>query len=83
MKRKDLDELKTKTPKELRKMVLAKKAEAVKKKMRILGGREKNLKVYKNLRLEIARMLTLVREKEILEKLEAESKTGEVKKGKK
>ena len=39
-------------------------------KMKILGGKEKNLKVHKNLMTEIAKILTLVREKEIIASLE-------------
>jgi ribosomal protein L29 len=69
MKRKDYQDLKGKTVKELLKMAAVKKAEAIKKKMQIMGGKEKNLKVYRNLRIEVAKILTLVREKEILEKL--------------
>jgi ribosomal protein L29 len=77
MKRKDYTELKGKTIKELIKIASLKRTEAVKKKMQVLGGKEKNLKVYRNLRVEIAKILTLVREKEILEKVqpkEAEAK---------
>ena len=70
MKRKDYIDLKGKTIKELIKMASDKKTEAVKKKMQILGGKEKNLKVYRNLRAEIAKILTLIREKEILEKVQ-------------
>ena len=70
MKRKDYIDLKGKTIKELIKMASDKKTESVKKKMQILGGKEKNLKGYKNLRAEIAKILTLIREKEILEKVQ-------------
>ncbi|KKS95238.1 MAG: hypothetical protein UV71_C0010G0029 [Microgenomates group bacterium GW2011_GWC1_43_13] len=70
MKRKDYIDLKGKTIKELIKMASDKKTESVKKKMQILGGKEKNLKVYRNLRAEIAKILTLIREKEILEKVQ-------------
>jgi ribosomal protein L29 len=69
MKRKDYTDLKEKTIKELVKLASAKKAEATKKKMEILGGKEKNLKLHRNLRAEVAKILTLIREKEILEKL--------------
>jgi ribosomal protein L29 len=84
MKRKDFAELKEKTKVELTKLVVQKRMDATKKKMEILAGKEKNLKAYKNLRQEIAKILTLVKEKEILEKLapkvEAkEKKTEEVK----
>jgi ribosomal protein L29 len=70
MKRKEFKELRTKTVVELRKLVLAKKLEAEKAKMKNLSGKEKNLKVHKNLSGEIAKILTLIREKEIIESLE-------------
>jgi hypothetical protein len=44
--------------------------EATKKKMEILGGKEKNLKLHRNLRSEVAKILTLIKEKEILEKMQ-------------
>jgi len=61
----------------LKKLVADKKLEAEKAKMKIFAGKEKNLKVKKNLSQEIAKILTLVREKEIIESLE---KKVEVKK---
>jgi ribosomal protein L29 len=69
MKKKDYIDLKGKTIKELIKMASDKKMEAIKKKMEILGGREKNLKLHRQIRAEVAKILTLIREKEILEKL--------------
>ena len=72
MKRKDFIDLKSKTAQELRKL-------ASEKKMEILGGKEKNLKAYRNYRREIAEILTLVREKEILEKLQPKAEKKEEK----
>ncbi|MGA2910362.1 MAG: 50S ribosomal protein L29 [Candidatus Microgenomates bacterium] len=69
MKRKDFTELKGKTAEELVKLASQKKLETMKVKMEILGGKEKNLKAYRNLRVELAKILTLIREKEILAKL--------------
>jgi len=69
MKRKDFTELKVKTAEELVKLASQKKLETMKVKMEILGGKEKNLKAYRNLRVELAKILTLIREKEILAKL--------------
>jgi len=83
MKRKDYKELKGKTIEELVKLASTKRIEATKKKMQILGGKEKNLKVHRNLRAEIAKILTLVREKEILEEMqpkEVETKKTKVSK---
>jgi ribosomal protein L29 len=71
MKRKDFNEMKSKTIKELMKLVSEKKLEAAKKKMEAASGKEKNFKSFRNLRREIAKILTLIREKEILEKLQA------------
>ncbi len=79
MKKKDIISLRTKTAKELAKIVYEKQTESTKKKMEIMGGKEKNLKAHKNLSREIAKILTLIREKEIIEKIEAESKEGETK----
>jgi ribosomal protein L29 len=75
MKRKDFNEIKGKTIAELNKLVVEKRLIAGKKRLEILGGKEKNLKLHKNLRQEIAKILTLVREKEILEKLEPKEET--------
>jgi ribosomal protein L29 len=72
MKKKDFTELREKSAIELIKLAMKKKTEAAKKRMEILAGKEKNLKAYKNLRSEVAKILTLVREKEILEKLQPE-----------
>jgi len=72
MKRKDFNDIKGKTIQELGKIVAEKKTQAVKKKMESLAGKEKNLKVYRNSRREIAKILTLIREKEILEKIQSE-----------
>jgi ribosomal protein L29 len=72
MKKKDFTELREKSVIELIKLAMKKKTEAAKKRMEILAGKEKNLKAYKNLRSEVAKILTLVREKEILEKLQPE-----------
>ena len=69
MKRKDYTELRTKTVKELQKMAFEKKLVAMKKKMEIMAGKEKNLKSYSALRNDISQILTLKREKEIIETL--------------
>jgi ribosomal protein L29 len=66
MKRKDYIDLKGKTVADLIKMASVKRTDAIKKK----AGKEKNLKVYRNLRADIAKILTLIREKEILEKVQ-------------
>ena len=77
MKRKHYQDLKGKTIKELLKLATVKKAEALKKKMQIMGGREKNLKLYRQIRTEVAKILTLAREKEIIAKLADTNDTNE------
>lgn len=79
MKRKDFEDLRGKSAEELGKVLTAKRLEAKKKKMEILGGKEKNLKLYRNLRREVAKILTLVREKEIIEEITKAEKPEDVK----
>lgn len=74
MKTKDFKELRAKDVKSLRTLAYKKRLEVMKKHMSVLGGKEKNLKSVGNLRNELAKILTLVREKEIIEKLEGENK---------
>ena len=81
MKRKEFNDLRGKNIQELGKIALEKKLEAEKAKMKMLGGKEKNLKVRKNLAKEIAKILTLVREKEIIESLQLKSSPAEVSDG--
>lgn len=80
MKIKELTSLRGKSIKELAKLAYEKRTEATKKKMEIMSGKEKNLKVYRNLMTEVAKILTLVREKEIIESLEPKEVKEEVKK---
>lgn len=70
MKKKDFNDLRTKDLKALKSMAVAKKLEVDKSRMEITGGKQKNLKATNNLRHELAQILTLVREKEIIEKLQ-------------
>ncbi|KKQ92053.1 MAG: coiled-coil [Microgenomates group bacterium GW2011_GWC1_39_7b] len=77
MKRKEFTNLKNKTLEDLTKLVREKKEESLKKKMNGVSGKDKNLKSYRNLRREIAQILTLIKEKQIIDKLK--SKSEEVK----
>jgi ribosomal protein L29 len=70
MKRKEFNDLREKDIKALRILATAKRFEASKKRMEILGGKEKNLKATNNLRHDLAQILTVIREKEIIEKLQ-------------
>lgn len=80
MKKKDYIDLKGKELKDLKKMVSEKRLAAQKAKMEILGGKEKNLKLLTNFRRDIAKILTLIREKEILESLTPKKEVKEEKK---
>lgn len=67
MKKKDIRDLRLKSPKELMKMVAEKKKELAVFTSGVVLQKEKNVKKGKLARKEIARVLTLLREKEILE----------------
>lgn len=69
MKKKEFNDLKAKDINALKKLAREKKLEADKKRMEIMGGKEKNLKATNNLRHDLAQILTVVREKEIIEML--------------
>ncbi|MGB6838750.1 MAG: 50S ribosomal protein L29 [Microgenomates group bacterium] len=67
MKKKELQELRVKKIAELRKLLSKKKKEAEVTYGKIKAGQEKNLKKAKNLKRDIAQILTLIREKQFLE----------------
>ena len=70
MKKKDLQELRNKKVVELDKIVAKKRQESVMADAKMKTGQEKKIKKVKNLRREIAQVLTIIREKEILEEKE-------------
>lgn len=67
MKKKDIRDLRLKSPKELMKIVAEKRKELAGFTSGVVLQKEKNVKKGKLARKEIARILTLLREKEILE----------------
>lgn len=73
MKRKELTDLRSKEMKSLRKMVGDKNLEISKKKIEVVTGKEKNLKVVHNLKRDLSQILSVIKEKEILEKLQPKS----------
>jgi large subunit ribosomal protein L29 len=79
MKKKEIIDLRGKTIKDLSKMAMTKKEEVRKSGVSVGAGKEKNLKVLKNTKREIAQILTIIREKEIMEKLEAKEAKKEAK----
>jgi len=74
MKTKDLKNLRSKSVADLVKTVDAKKKDLLKLQISLSTGGEKNLKSVKNLKKEIAQILTIIREKEIVEKESEDSK---------
>ncbi|OGM15935.1 50S ribosomal protein L29 [Candidatus Woesebacteria bacterium RIFCSPLOWO2_01_FULL_43_11] len=67
MKKKDKEVIRTKDIGEVKKTLAERKAELKKVIAEVYGGKEKNLKKAKNLRREIAQILTILREREILD----------------
>jgi ribosomal protein L29 len=68
MKKKEKEALKSKEASEAKKLLSERKLELEKAVAEMYGGKEKNLKKARNLRREIAQILTIIREKEILER---------------
>jgi len=72
MKIKEYKEIKNKEIKDLNKMLKEKREVLRKVILDIKTGTEKNLKKGANLRNEIAKILTLIKEKEIIERIKKE-----------
>jgi ribosomal protein L29 len=68
MKSKEFKELKNKETKELVKMLVSKRHEIAKTVPSLRVGKEKNLKKNHNLRIEVAKILTILSEKKIMDK---------------
>ena len=68
MKKKDIETLRGKEVAEIKKALVGKRADLIKAQVEMYGGKEKNLKKAKNLRREVAQMLTIIKEREILER---------------
>jgi ribosomal protein L29 len=69
MKKKDLSGLRSKTKKELEKLAGKKTLEIAKTRASVKAGQEKNLKKVKQIRHEASQVLTVLKEKEIVEKI--------------
>ncbi len=63
MKIKELKDLRTKEVKDLNAFVAKKKLEVIKNAVKISGAKEKNLKLSKIAKKEIAQILTIIKEK--------------------
>lgn len=68
MKTKDLKQLRTKTLKELTDIAKEKRREMLLSYAKIKAGKEKNTSLVKKIRKDIAQILTIIKEKEILER---------------
>ena len=68
MKKKDILDVRGKAEKEIANSLKEKKLELAKTKVKIASGEEKNIKKAKNLRREIAQLLTILKEKALMEK---------------
>jgi ribosomal protein L29 len=68
MKKKDLTDLRNKKISELEKLLSKKRNELINTYAKIKAGQEKNLKKAKNIRRDVAQILTIIREKELLKK---------------
>lgn len=68
MKKKELNNLREKKLKELVKIAQERKLELAKTSAQIKAGKVKNIKKKKNLKIDIAQIMTVIREKEIFEK---------------
>lgn len=68
MKIKELKSLKTKDLKELEKLLSGKKLELMKLQVKIAGAKEKNVKIIRNLKKEIAQILTFIQENKLSNK---------------
>ncbi|MDO8340405.1 MAG: hypothetical protein Q7T59_00345 [Candidatus Woesebacteria bacterium] len=67
MKIKELQSIKIKEIKELKALVLKKKLELLKNQVKMLSGKEKNLKKTWALKKEISQIMSIIKEKEFLE----------------
>ncbi len=74
MKKKDLIELKTKEIKGIREILSKKRLELDALMVKFTTGGEKNLKKGKNLRKEIAQIMTIIKEKELIESMKGKEK---------
>ena len=72
MKKKELKTLRTKSNKDLAKTLEKKRVELLKITLKIKAGEEKNVKKAKNLRIDISQILTVLKEKKLMEEGEKE-----------
>ena len=69
MKKKEMNELKAKDIKEMEKILSEKKIDIIKTRAQVVTSKEKNLKKIKMAKRDISQISTIIREKQIAEKL--------------
>ena len=69
MKKKEMNELKAEDIKEMEKILSEKKTDIMKTRAQIVASKEKNLKKIKMAKRDISQISTIIREKQIAEKL--------------
>ena len=76
MKTRELTSLRKKSPDEIKSLLEQKKFEAVESFAKMKAGQEKNLKRVKNLKREIAQIMTVFQEYNLSKKLDEKSDKG-------
>ena len=76
MKTRELTSLRKKSPDEIKSLLEQKKFEAVESFAKMKAGQEKNLKKTKNLKREIAQIMTVFQEYNLSKKLDEKSNKG-------
>jgi len=69
MKKKEMNEVKAKDIKEMEKIISEKKIDIIKTRAQVVTSKEKNLKKIKMAKRDISQISTIIREKQIAEKL--------------
>ena len=70
MKKKDLKALRTKNEQDIRSTLEKKRAEVLDGFLKVKTGKQKNKKVIRTLRKDVAQILTILREREIVKDME-------------
>jgi len=83
MKKRELADIRKKTLKDLIKQVDKRCADLLKEKINISAGKSKNIKKVRSLKQDVAQILTVIREKELIEELDRKQGIAKTNKSKK
>jgi ribosomal protein L29 len=83
MKKRELADIRKKTLKDLIKQVDKGRADLLKEKINISAGKSKNIRRIRNVKQDIAQILTVIREKELVEELDRKQDIAKTHKNKK